>query len=218
MYLRVVYSRVDPSKLDALIGQFEDKVAPVARTLPGYVVTSLIVSRETGDMISATGWDTLQAMNADEQRAQEARRQAQEAHGAGVLDIDRFESFLRHGTGKPLVLPGFVLWNELFAEVDKIDATIAFVDTRLKDNVSAQPGFRALNCGINRMTGRMGVSITWESAEARAANRPSVDSDWQHAAQLAGAKQARGTEFEEVFFHGRRASGEFFEARQPAAR
>src|SRR5579864_2037366 len=120
--------------------------------------------------------------------ARELRRQAQEATGAVVLDIDRMELFLRHGSGKPLALPSFVRWSEGYADIDKIDLGIEFVTTRVKDRVSVQPGFAALNCAVNRMTGRFWIVSSWESANARAASSQTAAALRQESTPIVGAR------------------------------
>lgn len=210
-YMRVVYGKRDPAKLELGIANFKEKAVPAGRSWPGYLYSTMAVDRQTGESVTVTGWETLDAMNASDEMAQGTRRQAQEATGAVILDIDRGEMFLRHGSGK-VVRPLFVRWVEAYAELDRIDQEIEFVRTKAKDFFSAQPGFVALNCGVNRMSGRLWIASSWETAEARAAAGRAVAPLNQEGARIAGAKHLRVTELELVFFHGRTATGGFSEA------
>lgn len=215
-YIRVVYSKRDPAEIETVIANFREALAAAAwSAAPGYLAAELKLNRETGAAVSITGWETLEALNASDLMAQETRRQAQDATGAIVLDIDRFEIFLRHGSGDLPVLPSFSRFSELYARLDRIEETIEFVRTRFKSTLAMQRGYRALNCVINRMTGRMVVVSTWESVEARAASSQVAISLRlpEKAAQIAGAEGVRDTEYEVAVFHGRTASGEFFEAK-----
>lgn len=148
--------------------------------------------------------------------ARKTQRQGHKEARCLLLDADRFEICLRHGSGDPLVLPSFADWIEFYAHVDKLDEAVEFMRTKADEHISRQPGFRAMNCVINRMTGRMAIVITWASAEAQAANSQTVTSVREEATRRAGANGVRATETEVVLFHGRTASGEFFEAEQPA--
>jgi heme-degrading monooxygenase HmoA len=215
-YARAVYSKGDPAMLDSGIAYFRRKVVSTARSAPGYVAAELKVNRATGESVALTGWETLEALNSSEEMAQETQRQAQEATGAVVLDIDRMDLFFRHGSGKPLALPSFVRWSEGYADLDNMDQAIEFAKTTVKGSVSAQPGFAALNCGVNRMTGRFWVVTSWESASARAASSQTAATVPHESTPIARAKHVRLIELEVVFFHGRTASGEFFEVEQPA--
>jgi len=197
-YARVTFTKSDPSKLEASIANFKEKVVPVVRSAPQYMVSGVLANRETGEAEAFTAWETLKAMNATEQMAQEARRQAQEATSAHVVDIDRFEYFLRDVRGE-LVFPMFARWYHLYAELAKIDQTIEFVRTKVKDSVSAEPGYRALIGVVNRMTGRISVDSNWTNAEARAASSQAVAAQLQEAARIAGDTSMRVEDNEYVF-------------------
>ena len=198
MYARVTLVNSDPSKLEAAIANFSERVAPTARKAPGYAGSFLLVNRETGEGAGGTYWETLEAMNAAEQIGQESRRQSIESVGTEILDVDRFEIFLADRKGEPMV-PTFSRQTQIYANPGKINDTIDFVRSSVLAQVAAHDGYRSLIGGVNRMTGRVFVTSNWESAAARSASNAALSSARQEAVRTAGADAARVDEWEVAF-------------------
>ena len=198
MYARVTLVKSDPSKLEAAIVNFKEKVAPASRKAPGYAGSFLLVNRETGEGAGGTYWETIEAMNAAEQIGQESRRQSIESLGSEILDVDRFEIFLADRKGEPPV-PTFSRQTQIYAHPDKINDAIDFVRSSALAQVSAHDGYRSLIGGVNRMTGRLFVTSNWESVAARSASNQALSGTRQEAARTAGADSARVDEWELAF-------------------
>jgi hypothetical protein len=82
-----------------------------------------------GDGAGITYWGTLADLNAAEQVGQQARAQSSEATEAEVIDVHRFELVLVNRALDPTA-PLFRRVNQLYADPDRIDASIASCVTR----------------------------------------------------------------------------------------
>jgi heme-degrading monooxygenase HmoA len=198
MYARVTLVKSDPSKLDAAIANFKEKVVPASRLGPGYAGAFLLVNRETGEGAGGTYWESLESLNAAEQIGIDSRRQSIESIGTEILDVDRFEMFVANRKGEP-VAPSFSRQSQIYADPQKINDAIDFVKNSVLPNMAAQAGYRSLIGAVNRMTGRMVVTTSWESAEARTASQQVGTKQREAAAQVAGAGSARVDEWEVAF-------------------
>jgi len=206
MYARVTLVKSDPSKLDAAIANFKEKVVPASQKGPGYSGAFLLVNRETGEGAGGTYWENLESLNGAEQIGLEARRQSIESIGTEILDVDRFEIFIADRKGEP-VAPSFSRQSQIYADPAKINAAIEFVHTSVRPNMAAQEGYRSLIGAVNRMTGRIVVTTSWESAEARTASQEAGNKQRQEAAQVAGAGSARVDMWEVAFIDIRQPAG-----------
>src|SRR5579864_5240658 len=198
MYARVTLVKSEPSKLDAAVANFKEKVVPASRKGAGYGGAFLLINRETGEGAGGTYWESLESLNAAEQIGIESRRQSIESIGTEVLDVDRFEMFIDDRKGEPAA-PSFSRQSQIYADPQKINDAIEFVHKSVRPNLAAQDGYRSLIGGVNRMTGRMVVTSSWESAEARTASQQVGTQQRQEAAKVAGAGSARVDEWEVAF-------------------
>jgi heme-degrading monooxygenase HmoA len=206
MYARVTLVKSDPSKLDAAIANFKEKVVPASRKGPGYAGAFLLINRETGEGAGGTYWESLESLNAAEQIGQESRRQSIESVGTEILDVDRFEIFLADRKGEPIV-PSFARQSQIYADPEKINDAVEFVRKSVLSNMAAQAGYRSLIGGVNRMTGRVVVTSNWETAEARKASQEAGTRQRQEAAQVAGASSAKVDEWELAFIEIKEPAG-----------
>jgi hypothetical protein len=198
MYARVTLVKSDPSKLDAAIANFKEKVVPASRKGTGYAGAFLLVNRETGEGAGGTYWETLESLNAAEQIGMEARRQSIESIGSQILDVDRFEIFIADRKGEP-VAPSFSRRSQIYADPEKISDAIEFVRKSVRPNMAGQDGYRSLIGAVNRMTGRIVVTSNWETTEARTASQAAATKQRQAAAEAAGAGSAQVDEWELAF-------------------
>jgi len=79
--LMVSRFRVDPAKVEEIIGVFEREIAPQITAAPGFRTLRNMINPQTGDGLVGTVWDDQQAMQAAAE-ADKARRA--EATGRGV--------------------------------------------------------------------------------------------------------------------------------------
>ena len=159
----------DPAQLEAWIAHFTGQHGTGYKRAPGYGGTFVLVDRETGRGTAYSHWDTLAAMNAAEQVAQQDKSRVMPATGVAVRDLDRFDMFVLDRSGE-LALPAVATQFEFFVSPDQIDQALALTRSQLPE-LRAQPGYLALFASVNRMTGRFLRDTVWSSPEARASAR-----------------------------------------------
>lgn len=79
--LMVTRFRVDPAKIDEVIGFFQREIAPQITAMPGFRTLRNMVNPQTGEGIAGTVWDDRQTMQA---AAEAARTRRAEATTRGV--------------------------------------------------------------------------------------------------------------------------------------
>ncbi len=195
MYTRMTSTQTDLDKLDAVIANFKEK-GPGSQNAPGYAGWLFLVNRGTGEGVAWTYWETLKAMNAAEQFAQEHRRgHRQQRPGHVTIDVDRFELVVVDRKGDPSV-PAFALLTEMRVDPHRLDRVIEIGRSQVPD-ISAQQGCQALIAGVNSMTGRFLTITVWNSLESRAAANANVTAGLQKVAEMSGSDTAaRVTEWE----------------------
>jgi heme-degrading monooxygenase HmoA len=176
---------------------FQQRVVPEMSKSAGFAGAILSIDRASGKAISATFWDSEEAMRASEQDSDERRAQVAQAIGAKVLDVDRFEIVLP--PSRPPAANVFVRMTDLPGSPDKIEDTIRLVREEATPLLQQQKGFRAVVMGANRQTGRMFVNTIWETAADREASEAAVQSSRTRGAQVAGAQQASVELYEVVY-------------------
>ena len=198
VYARITATKGDPARIEEAITYFRDRVVPGAEKAGGLVSATLQVDREKGLGASATLWESLSAMNAAEQLAQQLREQASVTTGLEVLDVDRFEILVFDTPAEPRPT-GFARVVQIYAQPEKVDALTEFIKGEAHPRVKQYEGFRAFVFGVNRMTGRCFVTIGFDSEEARAASENSGAELRKQGANIAGAPQPKVDHYETVF-------------------
>jgi hypothetical protein len=190
LYARVTTTKGDPSKLEQAIANFKERVLPAMEQATGFAGATLQVDRETGLGAAVGLWESIGAMNAADQLAQQLREQLVQATGGEVLDVNRFEIVIFDTPAEP-VLPSYARVVQMYAQPEKVDALINFIKSEAHPRVKEYAGFRAFVLGVNRMTGRAFVSIGFESPEARDATEEMGAALRAKGAEVAGAPEPK---------------------------
>ena len=198
MYVRVTATKADPAKLEEVITTFRDRVVPAAEQASGLIGVTLQVDREKGLGAASALWESLVAMNAGEQLAQQLREETAAATGAEVLDVDRFEIVLFDAPEQPSI-PTYTRVAQLYAQPEKLQALIDFMKTAAYPRIKEYEGFRSLVAGVNRMTGRTFAAIGFDSAVARAATEDVGAELRARAAEIAAVSEVR-VDYREIVF------------------
>ena len=89
MYGRLTIIDGSPEKLDLLP---ESQEQPIDESqMPGLRALYCLIDRTTGRGASLSIWDSREAMDAGEERAERQRRQAEETGGGRVVAVERME-------------------------------------------------------------------------------------------------------------------------------
>ena len=94
--VRCTWLRMDPARVDEVIGLFRSEVLPVAEGMTGFCSASLMVDRVAGRAVSSVTWDSRQAMEASRDAATKLRSKVADEAGAEIEDVVEFEMALAH--------------------------------------------------------------------------------------------------------------------------
>jgi len=94
--VRSTWMRVEPAQLDRAIDIFKVASLPAIEELDGFCSASLLVSRESGRMVSSVTYDNPEAMERNRDAATSVRSVGTKEAGAEVLEVCEFELALAH--------------------------------------------------------------------------------------------------------------------------
>ena len=90
MQARVARYRIEPERCQDAVASFTEAGAEIAR-LDGYRDGYVFVDPEDGCILTVTVWESHNALNASEMKANSSRRRAAEAVDGTVEAVSRFE-------------------------------------------------------------------------------------------------------------------------------
>jgi heme-degrading monooxygenase HmoA len=153
MYARVLRLQGDASKADAVIENYESRVAPALREQGGYAGARLLVDREQGRSMSVTFWRDEAAARAMEAALSDVRRGAVSAFGAEDSVSEYFEILVQHRP-LPTEAGNWVRVTDLAGDPAKVDDGVAHYKAQVIPGVEALTGFRAAVLFGDRTAGK----------------------------------------------------------------
>jgi quinol monooxygenase YgiN len=93
---RVTWLKCDPSMLDRAVDIFRFGVLPECEKMDGFCSASLMLDRETGRCVTATAWDSREAMEASRNSANSLRSSAARDIEAEIVEVAEFDLALAH--------------------------------------------------------------------------------------------------------------------------
>ena len=93
---RCTWLECDPRNVDRAVDIFRFGVLPEAERIDGFCSASLMVNRETGHLVSATAWDSREAMEKGRAIANALRTSAARDIGAEITEVAEFDLTLAH--------------------------------------------------------------------------------------------------------------------------
>jgi heme-degrading monooxygenase HmoA len=94
--VRATWIKVPPDQADRSIEFYKDSVLPSLEGLEGFCSASLLMDRSSGRGVSSATFDSRDAMERNQDQAQELRNTRTRELGADVLDVAEFELALAH--------------------------------------------------------------------------------------------------------------------------
>ncbi len=92
MYARVTSFQGSPESVDTSLKVMREQILPQARDIAGFKGVLSLVDRETGKGLTATFWESEEAMKASEEAANQLRGQAVGAvDGMELVGVERYE-------------------------------------------------------------------------------------------------------------------------------
>lgn len=173
MYARNSRVQFPPDQLDGAIAHFKEVTVPAAKQVPGFAGCVLLVNRSTGDCGATTFWESRDALDASEDAGSRLRAQAASAAGGTVVGVQRFEVALRE-MAAPAISGTYIRANLGQASPGKLDTLVQRMRDQALPAVRALRGFRALNLGVDRDSGRFAIISVWDTPEDRAASFASI--------------------------------------------
>ena len=185
-----------PESIDAGIAYFRDEVMPALQGMAGCVGVSLLADRESGRCIATSAWDSEAAMRASATEVGRVRDRVAEAFQAATT-VDEWQLAAVHRDhhsreGARLR----ATW--LKVRPDQFDPAVEFYKTSVLPEIERLEGFCSSSLMSDRGSGRVVVSVTYDSQEAMEGNRELARSLRTSLLRDLGADQQDVGEFELV--------------------
>ncbi len=187
MFLRATRVQAPPDKVQEAIQNFETNILKRVRSTPGNQGAILLINRQTGSGIGITYWESAKALAASEQMGIQTRAQsAKDVPGTQIVNVERAELMMMDRAAEPKV-GTFVRLVTLNGDPQKLDAAIVHIRNQSLPIAKSLKGYRALVAAIDRQTGRLSASTTWDTMADLDASESKMAGTRAEAAKIAGA-------------------------------
>jgi heme-degrading monooxygenase HmoA len=169
VYARSTTIQAHPLSIDAGIAHVRDEVMPALQAIDGCIGLSLLVDRRSGRCIATSAWQSEEAMRASGDRARPIRDRAAQIFG-GNPQIDEWEIAVLH-RAHHATLGACVraVWTQ--GDPAALDRAIDVFKMAALPAIEQLDGFCSVSMMVDRATGRMVASTTFDSDEAMDRNR-----------------------------------------------
>jgi len=185
-----------PESIDAGIAYFRDEVMPALQGMAGSVGVSLLADRESGRCIATSAWDSEAAMRASATEVGRVRDRVAEAFQAATT-VDEWQLAAVHRDHHSRE-GARVRATWLKVRPDQFDPAVEFYKTSVLPEIERLEGFCSSSLMSDRGSGRVVVSVTYDSQEAMEGNRELARSLRTSLLRDLGADQQDVGEFELV--------------------
>ena len=91
MHARVSYIQAQADRIDDVVAQVESDVVPTLKGQDGFKGFTVLVDRDSGQVVGISFWESEDAMRASEEVADQSRREAADTAAAPEPRVHRFE-------------------------------------------------------------------------------------------------------------------------------
>lgn len=196
MHARSTTFEASPDRIDAGIAYFLDEVMPALATMDGYVGMSLLTHRESGRCILTTAWEDSTAMQSSAELIRPLRDRAAEVLQAS-LSVDEWQLAAVHRDHHSRE-GARVRATWLKVRPDQFDRAVEFYKTSVLPEIEQLEGFCSSSLMSDRGSGRVVVSVTYDSQDAMERTREEARSLRTSLLRDLGADQQDVGEFELV--------------------
>ena len=187
MFIRATRVQAPPDKVQEAIQNFETNILPRMRKTPGNQGAALLINRQTGAGIGITYWESAKALSASEQTGNETRTQSVKAvPGSQIVNVERAEMMIMDRAAEPKV-GTFLRLVTANGDPEKLDAAVVHIRNHSLPIAKALKGYRALVVAVDRQTGRLSASTTWDTMADLDASEGNMAGTRAEAAKIAGA-------------------------------
>jgi quinol monooxygenase YgiN len=164
MYARTTAIWGDPQAIDEGIANVRDDVMPMVQGMGGCVGLSMLADRASGRCIVTTAWATEQAMHTAAEHVRASRERAAQILG-GTPEIAEWEIAVMHRMHMtPEGARTRVIWGH--TEPGHVDDMLAIFRMTMLAKIEELAGFASCNLMIARHSGRVALTVTYDSAAA----------------------------------------------------
>jgi hypothetical protein len=186
MFLRATRVQAPPDKVQEAIQNFEKSILPGVRKTPGNLGAALLINRQTGAGLGITYWESAKAMSASEQVGIQTRAQSvKDVPGTSIVNVERGELMIMDRAAEPKV-GTFLRLVTVNGDPQKLDAAIVHIRTHSLPIAKTLKGYRALVAAVDRQTGRLSASTTWDTMADLDASESKMAGTRAEAAKIAG--------------------------------
>jgi len=187
MFGRATRVQAPPDKVQEAIQNFETNILKRVRSTPGNLGAVLLFNRQTGTGIGVTYWESAKALAASEQMGIQTRAQStKDVPGAQIVNVERAEMMIMDRAAEPKI-GTFVRLVTFNADPQKLDAAIVQIRNQILPIAKALKGYRALVAAVDRQTGRLSGSTTWDTMADLEASEAKLSGPRAEVARVAGA-------------------------------
>jgi heme-degrading monooxygenase HmoA len=199
VYARSTTIQARTSSIDDGIAHIRDEVMPAIQGIEGNVGLSLLVDRQSGRCIATSAWQSMEAMRASEEQLRTLRNRAAEIFG-GSPQVEEWEIAILHRDHRsPEGACVRATW--LQAEPAQADQAIDVYKMNSLPAIERLEGFCSASLLVDRASGRVVSSVTYDSLEAMERTREQAEALRSEASQQAGAQVLDVCEFELALAH-----------------
>jgi quinol monooxygenase YgiN len=199
VYARSTTIQARMSSIEAGIAHMRDELMPTMLGIEGCVGLSMLVDRQSGRCIATSAWRSEDAMRASQDQVRPLRDRAAEILG-GSPQVDEWEIAVLHRDHRSGDGAGVrVTWAQV--EPAQLDGAIDMFRMTSLPAAEELEGFCSASLMVNRDSGRVVVSITYDSLGAMDRNRDQAATVRAAAAQSAGMQMLDVAEFELAMAH-----------------
>jgi heme-degrading monooxygenase HmoA len=166
MYARSTTIRGNPPSMNDGIGYVRDEAMPAVRQMDGNVGLSMLADRDTGRCIITTSWADAEALNRSADGVRAMRQRTAEIMG-GDAEVDEWEIAVLHRMHEAHNgACARVIWSR--GDPAQMDRMLDGFRMSMVPRMEDLPGFCSCSVMVDRDTGRIATSVTYDS-------RPSMD-------------------------------------------
>jgi hypothetical protein len=177
--------KAQPDRIDEGIALINNELMSMITDIDGCMGLSLLVDRASGRCIATTSWDSEAAMRASDEQLQPVRQRLLETLGGNGLEVQEWEIAIFHRDHEsPAGACARVTWARPAA--GQLDAGVDAFKTSVMPLLEEQDGFCSASMLINRETGMLCGTVSFDSMATVEGNREFGAEQRARMAELTG--------------------------------
>jgi hypothetical protein len=189
-----------PDRIDDGIALVNNELMSMVTDIDGCMGLSLLVDRSTGRCIATTSWESEAAMRASNEQLQPVRQRLLETLGGEGLEVQEWEIAIFHRDHEsPAGACARVTWAR--PPAGHLDAAVDSFKTIVMPMLEDQNGFCSASMLINRETGMLCDTVSFDSMATVEGNREFATEQRARMTERTGIEFVDVTECELAVHH-----------------